>query len=646
MTKKPLWSPKSSENLLNKFVKYLKNNKSNFNDYNELHEWSIKNKNKFWSKIWNFTSIIGELNEPIIENEKNFFKSNFFKNSKLNFTQNLIQFNNNSDAIIFYSEKGHKRKISWKELDNQVSKISFYFKEKKIKKGDRIAAILPNIPETVIGFLGTAKIGAIWSSCSADFGPKAVIDRFKQIEPKILIISDYYYYNNKKINILEKIHEIKQELPSIKNIIIAPYSNKVENYNVEFKYDNWIEIMENKSIYKNYEIFDFNIPLYILYSSGTTGKPKCIVHGAGGSLIQHKKEHMLHCNINPKDKVFYYTSCGWMMWNWLVSCLASKATIVLYDGSPFIPKKEHLFDIVDKENISFFGVGAKYLDTLRQKKINIKNKYSLKKLKTIASTGSPLVHETFEYTYKYIKKNLHLASISGGTDIVSCFVLGNPNLKVYSGEIQCKGLGMDIAVFNEKGNEINQSKGELVCKTTFPSKPLFFWKDKDNKKYISTYFNKYKNVWHHGDFAELTNNQGFIIYGRSDATLNAGGVRIGTAELYRVVENIEEINESIAVEHKYNNDTRVILFIKLNKKFKFNKLLNKKIKEIIKNSLSPKHVPALIFDINDIPRTKSGKIVELLVKKIINGEKIDNLSVLSNPESLKEYEKKSKFINL
>ena len=646
MTKKPLWSPKSSENLLNKFVKYLKNNKSNFNDYNKLHEWSIKNKNKFWSKIWNFTSIIGELNEPIIENEKNFFKSNFFKNSKLNFTQNLIQFNNNSDAIIFYSEKGHKRKISWKELDNQVSKISFYFKEKKIKKGDRIAAILPNIPETVIGFLGTAKIGAIWSSCSADFGPKAVIDRFKQIEPKILIISDYYYYNNKKINTLEKIHEIKQELPSIKNIIIAPYSNKVENYNVEFKYDNWIEIMENKSIYKNYEIFDFNIPLYILYSSGTTGKPKCIVHGAGGSLIQHKKEHMLHCNINPKDKVFYYTSCGWMMWNWLVSCLASKATIVLYDGSPFIPKKEHLFDIVDKENISFFGVGAKYLDTLRQKKINIKNKYSLKKLKTIASTGSPLVHETFEYTYKYIKKNLHLASISGGTDIVSCFVLGNPNLKVYSGEIQCKGLGMDIAVFNEKGNEINQSKGELVCKTTFPSKPLFFWKDKDNKKYISTYFNKYKNVWHHGDFAELTNNQGFIIYGRSDATLNAGGVRIGTAELYRVVENIEEINESIAVEHKYNNDTRVILFIKLNKKFKFNKLLNKKIKEIIKNSLSPKHVPALIFDINDIPRTKSGKIVELLVKKIINGEKIDNLSVLSNPESLKEYEKKSKFINL
>jgi len=641
-----LWSPKNNNNLLTKFINHLKNrNYLNSNNYNSLHDWSIKNKKYFWSEIWNFTSIIGEYKEPIIENENDFIKSVFFKNAKLNFAQNLIQKIDNSDALVFYSEQGFSRRISWKELNKQVNKIACYFKKQKIKKGDRIAAILPNIPETVISFLGTAKIGAIWSSCSADFGPKGVIDRFKQIDPKILLISDYYYYNNKKICTLDKIEEIKKKIPGINQIIIIPYENKIINYEVNFEYINWIEILKSSSLFQKNENFEFNIPLYILYSSGTTGDPKCIVHGAGGSLIQHKKEHQLHCNIQPNDKVFYFTTCGWMMWNWLVSCLASKATIYLYDGSPFYPNYEHLFNIIEKEKITFFGTGAKYLDNLKQNKIQINKKFKLENLKTIVSTGSPLVHETFRYVYNNIKKDVHLASISGGTDIVSCFVLGNPNVPVHAGEIQCKGLGMDVAIFNNNGDEVNQLKGELVCKTTFPSKPLFFWNDENNHKFYNAYFKKYTNVWHHGDYAMNTNVDGFIIYGRSDATLNAGGIRIGTAELYRIVENIDGVIESVAVEQTYKEDTRVILFVKLDEKLHLNESLLKDIKNQIKISLSPKHVPSIIINISDIPKTKSGKIVELIVKKIVNNQEISNLNSLSNPECLDEIKTKIKSLS-
>jgi len=646
MTNSVLWSPNNNNNLLTNFTNYLKNKKYlNSNDYNLIHDWSIKNKKNFWTEVWNFTSIIGDLREPIIENESDFIKSVFFKNAKLNFTQNLIQKKNNSDALVFYSEQGYNRRISWKELDKQVSKIACHFKKLKIKKGDRIAAILPNIPETVISFLGSAKIGAIWSSCSADFGPKGVIDRFKQIDPKILLISDYYYYNNKKINTLDKIEEIKNKIPGLKQIIIIPYENKIINYEVKFEYENWIEILDNISLFQINETFEFNIPLYILYSSGTTGEPKCIVHGAGGSLIQHKKEHQLHCNIQPNDKVFYFTTCGWMMWNWLVSCLASNATIYLYDGSPFFPNSEHLFNIIEKEKITFFGTGAKYLDSLKQNKIKINKKYNLENLKTIASTGSPLVHETFKYVYNNIKKDVHLTSISGGTDIVSCFILGNPNLPVHAGEIQCKALGMDVAIFNNNGDEIKKMKGELVCKTSFPSKPLFFWNDKNNQKFFNAYFNKYPNVWHHGDYAMHTNADGFIIYGRSDATLNASGIRIGTAELYRIVENIDGIIESVAVEQTYKEDTRVILFIKLDENLTFDKILLKYIKNQIKISLSPKHVPSIILNIKDIPKTKSGKVVELIVKKIVNNEEISNLNTLSNPECLDEIKTKIQSLN-
>ena len=636
MNVKKLWSPAATSNNIDKFKNQLGKNK-NISSYNDLHEWSVSNKEEFWDNIWDFTKIIGDKKGDIFKEGKNFIESIFFNDSSLNYAENCLQEKDNHEAIIFYNEQKQNKKISWDQLKNDVFKIAYFYKSQNINKNDRIAAVLPNIPETVISFLACAQIGAIWSSCSSDFGPRAVIDRFKQISPKILIITDHYFYNNKKIDTLKNIRSIIDEIPSIEKIVVVPYGNK-EILITDFEYINWNTIIKNKNKYEIFEKFPFNHPLYILFSSGTTGVPKCIVHGAGGSLIQHKKEHQLHSNIIRKDKVFYFTTCGWMMWNWLISSLASKASIILYDGSPFFPSIDYLFQIAEKEQITFFGTGAKYIDYLKQNKININKKYKLKKLKTIASTGSPLVQESFQYVYEKIKANVHLASISGGTDIVSCFVLGNPSASVYAGEIQCAGLGMDIDIFDENGKSINNEKGELVCKSPFPSKPIYFWNDKNNKKYLETYFDKYKDIWHHGDYCEKTQNEGYIIYGRSDATLNAGGVRFGTAELYRVVENLNDIMECVAVEHNIQTDTEVILFIKMKNKMQFDETLNQTIRFEIKSNLSPKHVPSKIFQVNDIPKTKSGKVVELTIKSIINGNDVKNKNALANPDCLKEYE--------
>ncbi len=637
-----LWSPsdervKSSQ--MYKFMKIInKKNNINIHNFNDLHTWSIENKTDFWSLIWDFFEIRGlKGTKPYIEPLNQMPGSKFFPNGKVNYAENMLSGDVSGPAIVFKSENKIRKEVSWKELNTQVATLANFMKKHGVVKGDRVAAYMPNMPETVITMLATSSIGAIFSSASPDFGVDGVLDRFGQIEPKMLITTDGYWYNGKEVNIINKVSDVVKSLPSLQKVVIAPLlGNKIE-YDVD-KFISYSVVQEK---YFTQDIFFeplfLDDPLYIMFSSGTTGKPKCIVHSNGGILLKHLVEMGLHSNARKKSRVFYFTTCGWMMWNWLVSGLLLKSTIYLYDGSPFFPNAKILWDYVDGEKINFMGVSAKYIDALSKENINIIKKYELSDLEIIGSTGSPLVHESFDYIYNNVKKDVSVASLSGGTDIVGCFIGGNPMSVVRRGEIQGPILGMDVHVYNENGESIKNEKGELVCSQSFPTMPLYFWNDAKNEKYHDAYFTKYRNVWCHGDYIAKTENNGFIIFGRSDATLNPGGVRIGTAEIYRQVEQIEEILEGLVVGQIWKGDTRVVLFVRLKPKYDLTQDLITKIKTKIKTGASPRHVPSKIIVVNDIPRTKSGKIAELAVRDLIHNKNINNKTALSNPECLEEY---------
>ncbi|MDC0043832.1 acetoacetate--CoA ligase [Candidatus Pelagibacter sp.] len=644
--KKKLWEAslkkKLNSNLYN-FEKYISNkfNKKFNKKYEKILSWSINNPGDFWSSIWDFSKIKGTKSKIKIKKSKIFYKNSFLPTSKINFTENLLSKKDKTKAITFISENTFREERNWESLNHNISKLNIFFKKINIKKKDRVAAYMPNTIENVEAFMATAAIGAIWSSCSPDFGTNGVIERFSQIKPKLLFVTDQYFYNGKKINILNRVEKILKKIKSIKYLVLINYpGQKYINKNIKFKntkvyYLNDINKIKIKNKKIEFEKFDFDHELAILYSSGTTGKPKCICHKSGGVLLQHKKEHQLHCDIKENDNIFYFTTCGWMMWNWLVSTLASKASIVLFDGFPMYKKDDLLLKIAKKEKITLFGISAKYIDALHKSKISIK--YKLPYLRTICSTGSPLSRQGFEYIYKNIKKDVHLSSISGGTDIISCFVLGNLYQPVISGEIQNKGLGLDVDIYNDRGKSLKNLKGELVCKNPFPSMPLKFWNDKNDTKFKNAYFNKFSNVWYHGDYAEVSKNGGFVIHGRSDTTLNPGGVRLGTAEIYSEVESFKEIKESIVVGQAWDNDIRIVLFIVLNSKYKLDDNLYKKIKLQIRMNASPRHVPSKILVVKDIPKTKNGKLVELAVKNTIEGTKIKNKEALANPEILEQY---------
>ena len=606
-------------------------------DYAELHRWSIEDPAEFWSQLWDYAVVRGEKGQRILVDGDQMPGARWFPDARLNYAQNLLRRRDDGTALVFRGEEKVTRRMTFAELYLRVARLAAAMKAEGIVTGDVVAAYMPNLPETLIALLAASSLGAIFTSASPDFGVQGVLDRFGQVQPKLLFVADGYFYNGKPLDTLAKVRDIVAGLPSVRKVIVSPYVHETGHDlaripNAVTRGDFVAPWRAQREI--EFAQLPFDHPLYILYSSGTTGVPKCIVHSAGGALLQHLKEHRLQSDVKPGDKVFYFTTCGWMMWNWLVSALASEATLLLYDGSPFVGRGRVLFDYAQAEGMTHFGTSAKFIDACDKIELKPRATHDLSALRAMFSTGSPLSPESFDYVYRDIKPDLQLASISGGTDIVSCFVLGNPIGPVWRGEIQCAGLGMAVDVVDENAQPVVGEKGELVCTRPFPSMPVGFWNDPDGAKYRAAYFERFPSIWCHGDFAEKTPRGGFIIHGRSDATLNPGGVRIGTAEIYRQVEKLPEVLESIVIGQDFDNDVRVVLFVKLKEGLTLDDALAKRIKEQIRANTTPRHVPAKVLQVADIPRTKSGKIVELAVREVVHGRPVKNIEALANPEAL------------
>jgi acetoacetyl-CoA synthetase len=639
----PLWQPSreriNSSNMMD-FIRYLNDSRLlKIDSYHSLYNWSIENIEEFWESLFHYGGIIytGQYKKVLEQRDNTIQWAKWFDGIELNFAENLLRFRNDNTAILSITENRPPVRLSYSELYKKVSSLASAMRKAGVKKGDRVAGYISNIPEAIISMLATASIGAAWSSTSPDFGSQGVIERFGQITPKILVVVDGYFYQGKKFSNIENIRIIHDTITEIENIILIDQIGESHSL-TGGKYISWDEFHDTSSCEIEFEKVPFSHPLYILYSSGTTGKPKCIVHGTGGTLLQHYKELVLHTDLKEEDKILYYTTCGWMMWNWLVSSLFTGATVVLFEGSPAYPDLSTLWKTLQDERISIFGTSPKFLSSCQKANMEVGLENNLDLLKTILSTGSPLSDENFKWVYEHVKRDVQLASIAGGTDIISCFMLGSPMLPVYAGEIQCRGLGMAVEAWDDDSKSLIGEKGELVCTKPAPSMPVFFWNDEEGTKYRSAYFDHFPGVWRHGDFISITNHGGVIIYGRSDSTLNRGGIRFGTSEIYRIAESFDEVSDSIAAVKNIDNDQLIILFLVLKEGYNLDKKLLESIRAVIRKELTPRHVPDYIIWINEIPTTINGKKVELAVSNVLNGEPVKNLSALANPGSLKQFE--------
>ena len=639
----PLWTPSpedvSNSNIASFLALVNQRHGEALTDYSALYRWSLDSVEDFWMAVWDYCGVIAQTRGEVVLAEPEAMPgARFFPDAKLNFAENLLRRRDDGTAIVFRGEDRVRAEMTWAELHEEVSRLAQAMRAQGIVAGDRVAGYLPNMPAAIIAMLAATSIGALWSSCSPDFGVQGVVDRFGQIEPKLLVMADGYFYNGRVIDTLDNLPGILANVPSIERVVVAPYVHEAPDLGA-LPAETWSAYTAHFAPGEiAFERLPFNHPLYIMYSSGTTGPPKCIVHGAGGTLLQHLKEHVLHADVRRDDRLFYFTTCGWMMWNWLVSGLAAEATLVLFDGAPFYPDAKALFDYADEVGINIFGTSAKYIDAVKKSGLRPRETHNLSTVRAILSTGSPLAEESFDFVYEDVKPSVRLSSITGGTDIIGCFAQGAAVLPVWRGELQCLALGMATNVFDDQGQAVRGEKGELVCTAPFPSMPVGFWNDEDGAKYRAAYFERFDNVWCHGDYVVLTEHDGMIVYGRSDAVLNPGGVRIGTAEIYRQVEQLDEVVEGLVIGQEWDGDTRVVLFVTLREGIALDDALERRIRARIRENATPRHVPAKIVQVRDIPRTKSGKIVELAVREVVHGRPVKNIEALANPEALAHFE--------